>query len=123
MLAQLHVSTQLSHLPHMSQSRGTCASSGASATAICAPTRALFLISAMLAFKLAPAVSSLTRRRMNGVTAAPPTLAAAASARAVLQSTRLSVLGYVEHRAGARTVLLPPRLRLRRRAPPGWARR
>jgi hypothetical protein len=46
-------------------------SSSARARAISAPTRALFSTSAMLAEREAPAVSSLTRLRMKGVTAAP----------------------------------------------------
>ena len=102
LLAQLHVSTQLPHSMRTSQSRfASAASSGARATAICAPTRALCLISAMFAFKLAPPVSSLTRRKMKGVTAAPPTLAAAASASAVLRRTRVSIHArHCKRRAG-----------------------
>jgi hypothetical protein len=52
------------------------------ATAICAPTCALFSTSAMFASSEAPSVNSLTRSKRNGVTDAPfmPWLSASCSA-------------------------------------------
>ena len=53
-----------------------------SATAICAPANALFLMSAMFAAREAPSVSSLTRLSRKGVTSRPRTPAPSASASA-----------------------------------------